>query len=60
MKNSAALIALPFLDVMAGEGIDILRDFSKGIQEANGDVSKMGDVLGDAISDVLNLVVEHA
>ena len=59
LKNSAALIALPFLDVMAGEGIDILRDFSKGIQEANGDVSKMGDVLGDAISDVLNLVVEH-
>lgn len=59
LKNSAALIALPFLDTMAGEGIDILKDFSKGIQEANGDVSKMGDVLGNALSDVLNLIVEQ-
>lgn len=59
MKNSASLIALPFLDVLAGEGITILKDFSKGIQQANGDVSKMGGVVGKGISDVLNLVVKH-
>lgn len=59
LKNSASLIALPFLDKMAGEGVPILAKFSKGIQEANGDVSKMGDVLGEGISDVLNLIIEQ-
>lgn len=59
LKNSAALIALPFLDVLASDGIDILKDFSKGIQQANGDVSKMGDVLGKGIADMLNLIVKR-
>ena len=59
LKNSASLIALPFLDVLAGDGIEILKDFSKGIQAANGDLSKMGDVIGDALGDVLNLVLKH-
>lgn len=59
LKNSASLIALPFLDVLAGEGIDVLKDFSKGIQQANGDVSKMGDVLGDALGGVINIIVDH-
>lgn len=58
LKNSAALIALPFLDDLAAKGIPILADFSKGIQEANGDVTKMGDVIGQGLSDVLNLVIE--
>lgn len=58
LKNSAALIALPFLDDLASKGIPILAEFSKGIQEANGDVSKMGDVIGKGLADVVNLIVE--
>lgn len=58
LKNSMALIALPFLDELAEKGIPILADFSKGIQAANGDVSKMGDVIGKGLSDVINLIVE--
>ena len=58
LKNSAALIALPFLDDLAADGIPILAEFSKGIQQANGDVTKMADVIGNGLSDVLNLVVE--
>lgn len=59
LKNSASLVALPFLDTLAGEGIDILKDFSKGIQAANGDVSKMGDVIGKGIADVLDLIIKQ-
>ena len=44
LKNSAAMIALPFLDTLATDGISVLGEFSKGIQEANGDVGKMADV----------------
>ena len=58
LKNAAALIALPFLDDLAEKGIPILADFTRGIQQANGDVTKMGDVIGKGLSDVLNLVIE--
>ena len=58
LKNSAALIALPFLDDLAERGIPILAEFSTGIQAANGDVTKMGDVIGKGLSDVVNLIVE--
>lgn len=58
LKNSAALIALPFLDDLASDGIPILAEFSKGIQQANGDVTNMADVIGNGLSGVLNLIVE--
>lgn len=57
LKNAAALIALPFLDDLAEKGVPILAEFSKGIADAGGDVSKMGDVIGKGISDVLNLLI---
>ena len=59
LKNNASLIALPFLDVMASDGITILKNFSKGIQDANGDVGKMAGVVGGALSGVVNLVAER-
>ncbi|WP_277669058.1 phage tail protein [Caproiciproducens galactitolivorans] len=58
LKNSASMIALPFLDVLATDGIKILGDFSKGINEANGDVAKMADVVGNGLADVVNLISE--
>lgn len=58
LKNAASLIALPFLDTLAGEGIPIMTKFSKAVMDAEGDVTKMADALGKGISDVLNLIVE--
>lgn len=58
LKNSAAMIALPFLDVLATDGISILGDFSKGIQEANGDAGKMADVMGTTISKAATMIAE--
>lgn len=58
LKNAASLIALPFLDTLAGEGIPIMTKFSKAVMDAEGDVTKMSDALGEGISDVLNLIVE--
>lgn len=53
LKNSAALIALPFLDDLASDGIPILAKFSKGIQQANGDVTKMTDIIGNGLSGIM-------
>ena len=58
LKNAASLIALPFLDTLAGEGIPIMTKFSKAVMDAEGDVTKMSGALGEGISDVLNLIVE--
>lgn len=57
LKNAAALIALPFLDTLAGEGTAILADFSKGIQECGGDITKMGDVIGNTLGNIVGLVL---
>lgn len=59
LKNAASLIALPFLDTLAGEGIPIMSKFSKTVMDAEGDVTKMAGALGEGISDVLNLIVKN-
>ena len=58
LKNAASLIALPFLDTLAAEGIPILTDFSSAVMAAEGDVSKMASALGDGIAAVLNLITD--
>ena len=58
LKNSAAMIALPFLDTLATDGISVLGEFSKGIQEANGDVGKMADVIGGTLSNIVGLIAD--
>lgn len=59
LKNSASLIALPFLDALAEDGIPILAEFSSAIAEAEGDVTKMGDAIGAGLSSVLTLITDH-
>lgn len=58
LKNAAAMIALPFLDTLASDGVTILSDFSRGIQEANGDMGKMAEVIGSTLSSAVNLIAE--
>ena len=59
LKNSASLIALPFLDALAEYGIPILAEFSSAIAAAEGDVTKMGDAIGAGLSSVLTLITDH-
>ena len=58
LKNSAAMIALPFLDTLAVDGIKILGEFSTGLQAANGDMGKMAEVIGDTLSSAVVLLAE--
>jgi phage-related protein len=58
LKNSASLIALPFLDDLAGKGVDILADFGSAVNAAEGDVPKMAAAIGDALSGVLGLITD--
>lgn len=56
-KNALGTILLPVLNDLAGEGVDLLGEFSRGIQDADGDISKMADVLGEVLPKALDAVV---
>ena len=58
LKNAAAMIALPFLDTLAADGVSILGEFSSGLQAANGDIGKMGEVIGNTLSSAVGLLAE--
>lgn len=58
LKNAAAMIALPFLDTLASDGVAILGEFSSGLQAANGDMGKMAEVIGNTLSSAVTLLAE--
>ena len=59
LQGAASLVALPFLDVLAADGISIMDDFSQGLQDADGDMGKMAAVIETALGDAVNLITER-
>lgn len=57
-KNALGTVLLPILTELAGEGSKLIGEFTNGILEANGDISKMGDVIGEIIPKILDTVME--
>jgi hypothetical protein len=58
-KNALGTILLPVLTDLAGDGVDLLGQFSRGILDADGDISKMGDVISEVLPQVLDLVMQY-
>lgn len=58
-KNALGTVLLPVLTDLAGEGVDLLGEFTNGILNANGDISKMADVVGDVLPKALDAVKEY-
>ena len=58
-KNALGTILLPMLTELAGEGTDLLGQFTQGIIDADGDIEKMGDVIADIIPQVVDTVVRQ-
>ena len=58
-KNGLGLILLPLLTSLSDDGAKILGKFNRGLVEANGDITKIGQVLNQSIPEVINLVVDH-
>lgn len=57
-KNALGTVLLPVLTNLAGEGVDLLGEFTNGILEANGDIGKMSDVIGDILPKILDTIME--
>lgn len=58
-KNAMGTILLPVLTNLAGNGVDLLGQFTTGILDANGDISKMGEVVGQVLPQVLDLILQY-
>lgn len=57
-KNALGTVLLPVLTQLAGEGVDLLGEFTNGILDANGDIRKMSDVIGDILPKILDMIME--
>ena len=57
-KNALGTVLLPVLTDLAGEGVDLLGEFTNGILDANGDIGKMSDVIGDILPKILDTIME--
>ena len=58
-KNALGTVLLPVLTSLAGEGVDLLGEFTNGILGANGDISKMGDVISNILPKALDAVMTY-
>lgn len=58
-KNALGTILLPVLSDLAGDGVDLLGQFTNGILDANGDISQMDDVISEVLPQVLDLVMQY-
>lgn len=57
-KNALGTILLPVLTDLAGDGVDLLGEFSNGILDTNGDLSKLGYVVQEILPKVLDKIME--
>lgn len=57
-KNALGTVLLPVLTDLATEGNALLGEFTNGILDANGDISKMSDVIGEMLPKVLDMFME--
>ena len=58
-KNALGTVLLPVLTELAGDGVNLLGEFTTGILDANGDVEKMGEVIDTVIPKVLESIMAY-
>lgn len=56
-KNALGTVLLPVLTDLAGEGVDLLGEFTQSIIDANGDISKMSDVVGEVLPKAIDKIM---
>lgn len=59
-KNALGTVLLPILSTATEKGVSEINKLSKGIQEADGDMDKIKDVISETLSDATKEITEHA
>ena len=58
-KNALGTILLPVLQDLADDGVELIGEFTRGINEAGGDWSKISDVIGDTVGKLSDRLIEE-
>lgn len=58
-KNALGTVLLPQLQILADEGVSLLGDFTKGLQDAGGDFTKISQVIGSAVGGIADMVLSN-
>ena len=58
-KHSLGGVLLPLLGDLAGDGTDLLNEFSKGMMESGGDIDKMAGVISNMLPKVLQALLKQ-
>lgn len=58
-KNALGTVLLPQLQILADDGVALLGDFTKGMQDAGGDFTKISQVIGNTVSGIADMVLKN-
>lgn len=58
-KNALGMVLLPTLGDLAGDGTDLLNEFTNAVLDSEGDIDKLGDVIGDMIPKVMQMITKN-
>jgi len=58
-KNALGTVLLPVLGDLASDGTDLLSEFTNAVLDSEGDVDKLGDVIGQMIPKVVDAIMKQ-
>ena len=58
-KNALGTVLLPMLTNIAGDGVDLLGQFTNAVLDTNGDLTKLGDVVDEILPQVLDMISSY-
>jgi phage-related protein len=58
-KNMLGTVLLPQLQILADDGVALLGEFTRGLSEANGDWTKISEVIGNTVGSLVNMLMKN-
>lgn len=58
-QNALGLVLLPLLSDLATDGVDLLGEFNRGLIEADGDLTKIGNVVSTTVPKLLDVALKN-
>ena len=58
-KNALGTIMMPMLTELASDGVTLLGEFTNGVKNANGDISKMTDAIKDVFPKIVDVIMKY-